>query len=51
LLAWVRDYYTRQEDLSLVGHQALFDSYSGVKHRLVDRPGSEFLKESAAWAT
>jgi adenylate kinase family enzyme len=51
LLAWVRDYYTRQGDLSLVGHQALFDNYGGVKHKLVGPPGSKFLTESAAWET
>ncbi len=50
LLAWVRDYYTRQGDLSLAGHQALFDSYGGVKRKLVNRPGSELFSESAAWA-
>lgn len=43
LLAWVREYYTREGDLSLVGHQALFDRYGGTKQKLADRPDVDFL--------
>lgn len=41
LLEWVRGYYTREGDLSLHAHLALFDSYVGIKHKLEGRPGSE----------
>ena len=34
LLAWVREYYSRDGDLSLAAHQALFDGYRGPKHQL-----------------
>lgn len=34
LLSWVREYYAREGDLSLVGHQALFEGYQGPKHKL-----------------
>lgn len=35
LLAWVRDYYSRQEgDLSLAAHESLFDRYAGPKRKL-----------------
>jgi adenylate kinase family enzyme len=37
LLSWVRDYYTRDGDLSLAAHQALFDAYRGPKLRLAHR--------------
>jgi adenylate kinase family enzyme len=37
LLAWVRDYYTRDGDLSLTEHQALFEGYRGPKLRLAHR--------------
>ena len=50
LLAWVREYYTRQGDLSLSAHQALFDNYGGPKRKLVSPPGSDFLAEFATWA-
>jgi adenylate kinase family enzyme len=34
LLTWVRGYYTRDDDLSLSAHRALFESYHGLKLRL-----------------
>lgn len=34
LLAWVREYYTRQGDMSLAGHRACFDAYGGRKQEL-----------------
>lgn len=34
LLQWVADYYTRDGDLSLAGHRALFDAYAGPKQHL-----------------
>lgn len=34
LLAWVRDYDTRDGDLSLTAHRALFEAYRGPKLRL-----------------
>lgn len=37
LLNWVREYYTREGDLSLAAHQALFDEYRGPKHKLTAR--------------
>jgi hypothetical protein len=37
LLSWVREYYSRDGDLSLTAHQALFDGYSGPKLRLAHR--------------
>lgn len=33
LLAWVEDYYRREGDMSLAGHQRLYDAYCGVKTR------------------
>jgi adenylate kinase family enzyme len=34
LLDWVRGYYTRTDDLSLVAHRRLFDSFDGVKQEI-----------------
>jgi len=31
LLQWVADYYTREGDMSLAGHEALFQRYDGPK--------------------
>ena len=31
LIDWVRGYYTRDDELSLVRHRALFDGYAGDK--------------------
>ncbi len=49
LLTWVRDYYTRDDDPSLAAHQALFDTYSGPKQRLVMGPGPGFRPQPAAY--
>jgi len=43
LLAWVRAYYTRDDDYSLVSHRALFDAYAGPKQKLVS------LSEAESW--
>jgi adenylate kinase family enzyme len=45
LLAWVRDYYSRDGDMSLIGHRACFDEYDGPKKEL----GSQCEPE-ALWA-
>jgi hypothetical protein len=37
LLSWVREYYLREGDLSLVTHQALFDAYQGPKWKVTTR--------------
>jgi len=37
LLSWVRDYYTREDDLSLQVHQVLFEGYRGPKF-LLEQP-------------
>ncbi|MEZ5977694.1 MAG: shikimate kinase [Planctomycetota bacterium] len=37
LQAWVRDYASRDGDLSLAGHRACFDGYSGSKVELRER--------------
>ncbi|GAB3252934.1 P-loop NTPase family protein [Chitinimonas naiadis] len=34
LLAWVRDYYVRDGDMSLAGHLALYRAYSGPKRHI-----------------
>ncbi|MEO7105057.1 MAG: hypothetical protein ABIZ09_01670 [Rhodoferax sp.] len=47
LLAWVSKYYTRQGDLSLDAHQALFDAYRGPKRKLSARVDSNRLGELA----
>ncbi len=49
LLQWVSDYYTREGDLSLTAHQALFDAYAGPKLKLTgeaDGPCLEALIRS-----
>jgi adenylate kinase family enzyme len=38
LLAWVSAYYTRDDDLSLARHRALFDAYDGPKRCLTSYP-------------
>jgi adenylate kinase family enzyme len=46
LLAWVRDYYTRDGDLSLRAHQALFDEYAGPKRKVTnDSERADVLRE------
>lgn len=37
LLAWVRDYYTRDGDMSLAAHRACFDAYTGRKVEFTSR--------------
>jgi adenylate kinase family enzyme len=37
LFAWVGEYYTRQGDVSLAGHRALFDAYQGPKLELTEQ--------------
>jgi adenylate kinase family enzyme len=34
LLSWVADYHSRDGDMSLAGHQALFDAYTGPRRHL-----------------
>lgn len=34
LLAWVSDYYRRDDDMSLARHRAIFDAYAGPKREL-----------------
>jgi adenylate kinase family enzyme len=38
LLDWVGEYYTRDGELSLRAHRALFDAYSGTKVELMTQP-------------
>lgn len=40
LLSWVRQYYSREGELSLSAHRLLFDSYRGPKLRLAHRETS-----------
>jgi adenylate kinase family enzyme len=42
LLSWVREYYTRDGDLSLASHQSLFDEYAGLKEKLDAGSGLNF---------
>jgi adenylate kinase family enzyme len=50
LLAWVSQYYTRQDDLSLAAHQALFEAYRGPKHKLTTRVEASRIGELAQLA-
>lgn len=34
LLSWVSEYYRREGEMSLAGHRACFDAYSGAKEEL-----------------
>jgi adenylate kinase family enzyme len=43
LLSWVREYYTRSDDLSLRAHRALFDAYGGPKHLLTHAVDRTFI--------
>jgi len=49
LLDWVKDYYTRDGVMSLRGHQATFDRYSGTKFEISEQvsfdPASPVLVE------
>ena len=38
LLDWVRAYYTRDGDMSLAGHRALFEAYAGPKREVLRLP-------------
>ena len=40
LLQWVEEYYSRNNDMSLAAHQAIFDNYSGPKKWLSEIPRS-----------
>lgn len=50
LLAWVGQYYSRNDDLSLVAHQALFDAYQGPKRKLTMRVEASRMGELAQLA-
>ena len=43
LLTWVREYYTRDGDLSLGAHRAVFDAYRGPKHLLTQAVDRTFV--------
>ncbi|MBK9796844.1 MAG: shikimate kinase [Holophagaceae bacterium] len=47
LLNWVRDYYSREGDLSLGAHHSLFESYQGSKRKIQSRVDPSFIKELA----
>jgi adenylate kinase family enzyme len=47
LLSWVREYYSRDGDLSLKAHQALFGGFPGAKRKLTERVTQELLDELA----
>lgn len=38
LLSWVRDYYGRDDDLSLAGHRRCFEAYAGPKVEVTAQP-------------
>jgi hypothetical protein len=38
LMSWVREYYSRDGDMSLSAHRALFSGYEGVKAELLALP-------------
>jgi adenylate kinase family enzyme len=44
LLAWVEEYYTRTDSLSLVDHRALFDGYGGSKLLIAQQPDRCFVE-------
>lgn len=43
LLAWIEGYDTREDELSRLAHEALFDGYRGPKHKLSTRVDEAFL--------
>jgi len=45
LLSWVADYYSRDGEMSLAGHRALFDPYAGAKQHLQELPDRGFRFE------
>lgn len=38
LIAWVRDYATREDEFSLASHRRLFNAYTGDKHEITELP-------------
>jgi len=47
LLDWVRAYDTREGELSLAAHQALFEAYEGPKRKLTAPPDEACLSDLA----
>ena len=48
LLSWVREYYTREGEMSLAAHRALFEAYAGPREVLrslpqLDPPSAQLL--------
>ena len=41
LLSWVREYYTRDDSMSLSAHAALYSAYSGAKSEFTSSPRLE----------
>lgn len=50
LLDWIRQYYQRNDDMSLVAHKRLFNQYNGPKSWLTELPGPDFSPETLAEA-
>ncbi len=48
LLDWVADYYTRDDEMSYRGHEALFRSYTGPKQHLRELPPRDFVLPTGA---
>ncbi len=45
LLSWVSEYYRREGEMSLAGHSACFDAYSGAKEELTSQgAAAEWLR-------
>jgi adenylate kinase family enzyme len=42
LLKWIEEYYSRDDDMSLAAHRALFERYAGPKQWLSRLPQSDF---------
>ncbi len=47
LLGWVREYDTRDGDMSRARHRAVFDAYAGPKHRLTRAPAPDWRPAGA----
>lgn len=45
LFSWVREYYSRDGELSLKAHHALFDSFQGPKRKLTGRVDQALVSE------
>jgi adenylate kinase family enzyme len=43
LLTWVREYYSRDGDMSLAGHRACFDTYSGPRQEVTGQWNMESI--------